>query len=304
MELYHLQSLIAVAHTGSLSKAATARNISLSGISKHIKMLEEELCFPLFIRKAKGMELTEKGRLVLIHAKRIEQTVNDLNALSRQAPPMRIGLNISPDFIELFHLKKLLARHHPHKETVLASQNSADLLKKLGDGDLDVCLAFGRVPDHLHRLLVRNVRMPLMIPANLPGESLQLDRECWIINTAGCPFKPPLEEFWRVHAIHPQSTILAQDLTRKEIVAQGLGIGFLEPQDGLALMKTGLAKKHRHHFLQISLSVVFLDNRFASTAELIQRYLQMRYEQLDLDIESVEEVSDEEPQRRGAAMAG
>lgn len=43
MELYQLQSFITVAQTGSLSKAAVARNISLSGISKHIKMLEEEI---------------------------------------------------------------------------------------------------------------------------------------------------------------------------------------------------------------------------------------------------------------------
>lgn len=43
MELYQLQSFIAVAQTGSLSKAAVARNISLSGISKHIKMLEEDI---------------------------------------------------------------------------------------------------------------------------------------------------------------------------------------------------------------------------------------------------------------------
>jgi DNA-binding transcriptional LysR family regulator len=282
MELYQLQSFIAVARTGSLSKAAVARNISLSGISKHIKMLEEEMRFPLFTRNAKGMELTEKGRLALSHARKIQQTVDCLDALAKQAPPIRIGVNISPDFIELFDLKKLLEQHRPNNDPVLTNNNSGVLLDQLANGELDLCLAFGEVPDRMHKLLIRKVQMPLMIPAKLAGDSLHLSRECWVINTAGCPFKSPLEEFWRAHDIQPQSTILAQDLSRKEIVAQGLGIGFLEPQDGLALTKKGLAGKHLSHFLEIDLWVVFLDNGFRLVAELLQNYLRMRYDNLDL----------------------
>lgn len=87
-----------------------------------------------------------------------------------------------------------------------------------------------------------------------------------------------------MHDIQPQSTILAQDLSRKEIVAQGLGIGFLEPQDGLTLMKMGLAGKHRSHFLEIGLWVAFLDNGFRLVAELLQKYLRMRYDNLDLTV--------------------
>ncbi len=65
------------------------------------------------------------------------------------------------------------------------------------------------------------------------------------------------------------------------MVAQGLGIGFLEPQDGLALTKMGLARKHRAHFLQISLWVVFLDSSYRLVAELLQNYIQMRYDNLN-----------------------
>ncbi len=282
MEFYQLHSFIAVARTGSLSKAALARNISLSGISKHIKMLEEEMSFALFTRKAKGMELTEKGRLVLIHARKIQQTLDSLSALARQAPPIRIGLNISPEFIELFQLKQLLEQQHPHNEVVFTDRNSGVLLQQLVKGELDLCLAFGDVPDSMHTLLIRNVRLPLMIPAKLAGDLIDLNHACWIINTAGCPFKRPLEEFWRAHGIQPHSSILAQDLSRKEIVAQGLGIGFLEPQDGFALEKSGLAGRHPAHFLEICLTVVFLDNSLRSAAELVRNYLCMRYDDLDL----------------------
>ena len=279
MELYQLESFLAVVKTGSLSKAAVLRNISLPGISKHIKLLEEDLGFSLFARNAKGMDLSENGRLVLRHAEEIHRNVDCLYALVRQTPPIRIGLNISPDFIELFRLKSLLDERHPKNKTVLINHNSSILLGRLASGELDLCLAFGEVPERFRKLFVRNVRMSLMIPTSLDdGENL--NRKCWIINTADCPFKPPLEEFWRVQGIIPRSTFLAQDLSRKEMIAQGLGIGFLEPQDCLSLTKAGLARQHSEHFLEVGLWVVFQDGDFGPTAEFIQQYVRLKYDSL------------------------
>lgn len=279
MELYHLKSFIAVANTGSLSRAAVVRNISLPGISKHIKMLEAQIGYPLFTRSAKGMELTDKGQQVLTYAERIQNEVDALTALTKQASPIRIGLNISPDFIQLFQLKKLLEQHHPKNEIVLTNHNSGMLLERLKQGELDLCLAYGQVPDRFQKLLICEVQMPLMIPVHLQHEA-DLSRECWIINTTDCPFKGPLEKFWHTQGMQPQSTILAQDLSRKELVAQGLGIGFLEPQDGLSLIKTKQARQHGQYFLTISLWVVFLDPSFQPDAERLQSYVRMKYDTL------------------------
>lgn len=290
MELYQLESFLAVVKTGSLSKAAVLRNISLPGISKHIKLLEEDLGFPLFARNAKGMALTENGSLVLRHAEEIHRNVDCLYALASRTPPIRIGLNISPDFIELFHLKSLLDERHPRNKTVLINHNSSVLLGQLAGGELDLCLAFGEVPERFRKLFIRNVRMSLMIPISLDdGESL--DRKCWIINTADCPFKPPLEEFWRVQGIIPRSTFLAQDLSRKEMIAQGLGIGFLEPHDCLSLAQAGLARQHSEHFLEVGLWVVFQDGDFRPTAEFIQQYVRSKYECLAGTVHSQPTIS-------------
>lgn len=278
MELYQLESFLAVVRTGSLSKAAILRHISLPGISKHIKLLEEELGLILFARNARGMDLTEEGKAVLGYAAEIARSVDGLRALASQRPPVRIGLNISAEFIELGRLKTRLEERQPGNRTVLVNHNSRVLLGQLASGELDLCLAFGEVPERCRKLLIRQVRLPLMIPTHVDDDDLA--QQCWIINTADCPFRPPLAEFWKVQGLVPRSTMLAQDLSRKEMIGQGLGIGFLEPQDCLSLTRAGLARQHPDHFLEVGLWVVFRDDCFAPTAEFIQRYVQSRYDRL------------------------
>lgn len=279
MELYQLASFLAVARTGSLSKAAAVRNISLPGISKHIKLLEESLGFPLFRRNAKGMDLTESGRLALRHAEEIAKNVACLENLARTGQ-LRIGINLSPEFLELSRLKDLLDQRRPGSRTLLVNHNSSVLLGLLAANELDLCLAFGKVPDHFRRLPIRRVRMALMIPRSL-DDGRNLEEQCWIINTANCPFKAPLEEFWRVRGMRPQATLTAQDLSRREMVAQGLGIGFLEPQDCLALTGAGLARQHGEHWLEVRLWVVFADDGLQKDAEFLQQYIGERYDRLD-----------------------
>ena len=282
MELYQLKSFLAVVRHGSLSRAAVSRHISLPGISKHIKMPEEEFGFPLFTRSPRGMVLTGDGQRVLRHAEQIQQEVDGLSALARRAPAIRVGLNIAPDFLELYQLQQLLVRHHPDSDITLTNQNSGTLLAGLDKGELDLCLAFGPVPPHLHTLPIHRVEMVLMVPAAQPMNLSDLSSQCWIVNTAGCPFKEPLEDFWRSHGITPRATLLAQDLSRRELVAQGLGIGFLEPQDGLALIDKGLGRRLGSFVIKIPLSVVYRNPAFQAEAGLLRHYVQERYEALPI----------------------
>ena len=61
---------LAVAECKSISKAATQLYISQPAVSITIKKLEENLNTTLFIRKSKGVELTENGKKLYENAKR------------------------------------------------------------------------------------------------------------------------------------------------------------------------------------------------------------------------------------------
>lgn len=57
-----LDTFIAVADSGSFSKAAEKLFISPTAVIKQINLLESDLGFPLFVRTHRGIELTESGK--------------------------------------------------------------------------------------------------------------------------------------------------------------------------------------------------------------------------------------------------
>ena len=72
MELRHIRYFLAVAEEGSFTKAAQKLMIAQSPLSRQIKDLEEELGTELFIRRNRGLSLTEAGNRFRVYASRIE----------------------------------------------------------------------------------------------------------------------------------------------------------------------------------------------------------------------------------------
>ncbi|MEQ9447718.1 MAG: LysR family transcriptional regulator, partial [Rhodospirillaceae bacterium] len=81
-----LRDFIAVAETGSFSKAAKRLRVSQPTLSRRIAALEEQLNGHLFQRTPKGLLLTEAGESVLIGARRVEE---EALAIERQADAAR-----------------------------------------------------------------------------------------------------------------------------------------------------------------------------------------------------------------------
>ena len=63
-----------VAMTGSFSKAAKELFISQPTVSYNVKCLEKNLNTKLFIRKSKGIELTDEGKTIIEYAPTSEVT--------------------------------------------------------------------------------------------------------------------------------------------------------------------------------------------------------------------------------------
>ncbi|HEY0295819.1 MAG TPA: LysR family transcriptional regulator, partial [Bordetella sp.] len=53
----------AVARLGSVTSAARELHVTHSAVSQQIKLLEDMMGVPLFVRAARGLTLTEEGRL-------------------------------------------------------------------------------------------------------------------------------------------------------------------------------------------------------------------------------------------------
>jgi len=87
MELRQLQCFVECARTQSFSQAASLLFTTQSNVSKMISSLEDEFGQKLFVRKQRGIQLTEKGRQIYQYALSIiECSENLMECVSKEVP--------------------------------------------------------------------------------------------------------------------------------------------------------------------------------------------------------------------------
>ncbi|WP_036772920.1 LysR family transcriptional regulator [Photorhabdus australis] len=73
-----IRIFLAVAHTGTISKAANLLKIGVATVSRRVERLEATFGMPLFLRHQAGYRLTEDGTELLEKAKSMEMAANTL----------------------------------------------------------------------------------------------------------------------------------------------------------------------------------------------------------------------------------
>ncbi|QDL94632.1 LysR family transcriptional regulator (plasmid) [Paroceanicella profunda] len=150
MSLRALRSLVAISRHGSFARAAETLGLTPSAVSLHVKLLEAEFGVALFDRSRRSVRLTEAGREALARAEDILAAWDGIaEALSRGPDlvgQLRLGAVQTALAGPLPDALARLRREHPRLRISVASGMSAELARRIDDGDLDAAITTEPVP--------------------------------------------------------------------------------------------------------------------------------------------------------------
>jgi LysR family transcriptional regulator, glycine cleavage system transcriptional activator len=144
-----LRCFEAVARLGGITQAARELYVTHSAVSQQIKVLEDTMGVALFMREARGLRLTEEGRL---YALDIRAALRDLTQATRraQARPHESELTIStlPSFAQHWLVPRLARFRdaHPYYRVRLSTSLQVEDFRQ-GVSDIGIRMGQGHWPD-------------------------------------------------------------------------------------------------------------------------------------------------------------
>jgi len=143
MDVDQLRTFIAIAETGSFTRAAEVVHKTQSAVSMQMKRLEERLDRPVFARDGRASKLTEDGERLLDYARRIVKlNIEALAAFSEAELSGRVRLGIPDDYADRY-LPEIMARFsraYPGVELTISCQSSIELIELIDDNELDLAI--------------------------------------------------------------------------------------------------------------------------------------------------------------------
>jgi len=180
MEIRALRTFLAVAETGSFTRAGQRLKVSQSAVSQQIRSLEESVGSPLFSRQARNVTVTQAGNVLLPYARQILAKVDDAKAVISDFEGLgrgRIAIGASGPICHhvLPQILREFAARFGKIEIQVISGFSEETLKKTLDGTVDVGVVL--LPVSHHAVAITELgrdELVAIAPGGHPWE--QLDR--------------------------------------------------------------------------------------------------------------------------------
>lgn len=176
MTLVQLRHLVALAESGSFSRAAERVHLTQPALSRSIQSLEEELGAALFDRVGRRAELTSVGREILERARQLVLDAQDLYERARAAArgrigKLRVGMGSGPAALLMTPMLLEVASTRPQWRVEVARGATELLVERLRSRTLDALVVDLRslpAGDDLKVDLQRELRGAFMVRRGHP----------------------------------------------------------------------------------------------------------------------------------------
>jgi DNA-binding transcriptional LysR family regulator len=269
MENFRLKAFRTVAEKLSFREAAEALLLTQPAVTLQIKALEEELSIRLFDRTGNRIVLTEAGRRLLKHAKRLaalaQEAERDIATLRGvEFGELHIGASTT---IAQYFLPRLLGEFgklNPRVSISVVSGNTKEIVDALVKGAIVVGLVEGpvlRSGIRIEPFLDDEIVMILPAQHEWAGQTIpkaRLETEQLIFREKGSGTRRVVETALQKAKIPLKKLHIAMELDSteaiKEAIEAGLGVGFVSARAIQKELKLGTLQKgfveglhiHRH----------------------------------------------------------
>lgn len=257
MKLQQLRYLVEVAKQGlNVSEAAEKLHTSQPGISKQIRLLEDELGVQIFIRNGKRVvDITAPGREILRISERILMQSQNLKRIGEEFIQVENGsLTIATTHTQArYALPKVIQaflQRYPKVRLSIKQGSPTQISEMVVDGSADLAIATEGI-DHYPELAMLNCydwNRCIIVPKSHPLTTLNRpltiqDIAAWPLITYDFAFtgRSKINRAFEEHNLTPNVVLTAIDSdVIKTYVELGLGIGILagmayEPERDTAL---------------------------------------------------------------------
>jgi DNA-binding transcriptional LysR family regulator len=169
MELRHLRYFLAVADTGSFTKAAARHFVAQSALSQQIGRLEAELGTALFHRTSRMVRLTEAGTSLVPLARRVIADADNIQAemaalTGLRKGKLRLGLIQTPaTTIDVIAVMGEFHERYAGIEFEVSSGTSTEMAAAVAHGELDLALVGLEEREVPKKLVVRRLSVEPLV---------------------------------------------------------------------------------------------------------------------------------------------
>lgn len=285
IDIQQVKIFIAVAEEEQLSRAADKNHISISAASNQIKCLETALETKLFERSNRNLALTESGRILLAHARKLVEDAERLEAAAKIINQKTegcicIGESTHNSYDKIGDIIHSLSLENPLVKFKLKSKTSSNIAESLKSKEIDIGYVIGDIFDdslsyhHVDDMQLCFAASPSFTEIVDKGDLASLAKLPWIspIPTASTIYTSILTNIFyskgiKINAVaFFDSTLLGEHLFKKTDAVM-----LIEKKRAISLQEEGKAVISKIEIPTIKKHMVILKSR--SNEQLISKYL-------------------------------
>jgi len=234
LDLNLLKTFVCVAEEKSFTKAAKRLFIEQSSVSKAVKRLEDEIGTTLFLRTKKHVQPTTKGAGLLLMARQILQSTEEMLTFAQDkerelSGTLKFGAESPLSFLVMPGVILKISKDYPRLWPMMFTGITDDIIKRVKERQLEFAVLFyeGDRVKELEYQEVGQYQFKIVGSSKMSAEAMNSFIGSREINDQHTPKLPTFEKIRKLNKEIKIKYSVNDLMAYKALVLEGLGIGLL-----------------------------------------------------------------------------